>query len=231
MDRQRRPVTPTIARIRFRCSTVWGLRGISFAIEPGSAVALLGRNGSGKTTLLRTLAGVLVPDEGHVEVQGRVASLLSTQAGSMSDLTGRENALLLGVLAGLPRARVQAAFETIRDRSGLGDAFERLVGTYSQGMRARFGFAVIEEVEPEVLLLDEVFEALDGSFRRHVEARARKICDRGGIVIAAGHDYAELGRICDQALVLDEPGVRHISDFDESFTASFAPAVTDRVSE
>lgn len=213
LDRQRRPVTPAMRRVRFRCSTIWGLRHVSFAIEPGSAVALLGRNGAGKTTLLRLLAGVLLPDEGRVEVRGRVASLLSVQAGLIPALTGRENSLLLGVLAGLSKQTARSKLDTIRERSDLNAAFERPVATYSQGMLARLGFSVLEQTEPDVLLLDEVFEAIDDAYRRKVEARAREICAGGGIVMAAGHDHTELRRICDRALVLEGSGVRRIEEF------------------
>jgi len=206
LDRQRRPVTPAAARVRFRCTTIWALRGLSFTVEPGSGVALLGPNGCGKTTLLRTIAGVLSPDEGQVRVRGRVGSLLSVGAGLMTHLTGRENALLLGVLAGLSKARTRGLLDSIKLRSGLGDAYERPVSTYSQGMRARLGFAVLDQADPEVLLLDEVHEAMDGTARRQLEARAHEIRSKGGIVIAAGHDHLQLMRLCDQTLELGQSG-------------------------
>jgi ABC-type polysaccharide/polyol phosphate transport system ATPase subunit len=215
LDRQHRPTTPTLARIRRRCTTIWGLRGLSFEIEPGGGVALAGPNGSGKTTLLRLLAGVLVPDEGRVSVLGRIGSLLSVDAGLMGALTGRENAILLGVLAGLPRERVRDALDSISARAGLEGAFDRPVSTYSQGMRARLGFAVIELTNPEVLLLDEVHEAMDETFRRELQARALDIRRRGGIVVAAGHDHGELGRFCDRALLLDHAGASWVEGLEQ----------------
>lgn len=206
LDRQRRPVTPALARVRFRCTTLWALRGLSFTVGPGAGLALLGPNGCGKTTLLRTIAGVLTPDEGQVQVRGRVGSLLAVGAGLMSQLTGRENALLLGVLAQLSKARTRASLDSIKLRSGVGDAYERPVSTYSNGMRARLGLAVLEQADPEVLLLDEVHEAIDGAARRGLEARAREVRSRGGIVIATGHDHHQLMRLCDQTLELDQSG-------------------------
>src|SRR5205085_7558861 len=113
----------------------------------------------------------------------------SVDAGLMPLLTGRENALLLGSLAGLSRAFVQGALEGVKERSELDGAFDRPVSTYSQGMRARLGFAVIELTAPDVLLLDEVHEAVDESFRQQVVAVAARVRDRGGIVVAAGHDH------------------------------------------
>jgi ABC-type polysaccharide/polyol phosphate transport system ATPase subunit len=135
LDRQQRPVTPTLARVRRRCTTVWAVRRLTFAIEPGAGVALVGPNGAGKTTLLRAIAGVLPADEGRVAVRGRIGSLLAVDAGLMPWLTGRENSLLLGVLAGLPKKAVSRALESLQDRSGLSAAFDRPVSTYSQGMR------------------------------------------------------------------------------------------------
>ena len=216
LDRQHRPVTPTLARLRRRCTTFWALRRISFEIEPGAGVALIGPNGAGKTTLLRLMAGVLVPDEGEVLVHGRIGSLLSVDAGLMPVLTGRENAVLLGALAGLPKGAVRGSLESIAARAGLEDAFDRPVSTYSQGMRARLGFAVTERRDPEVLLLDEVIEAIDEGFRQELSERASEIRRRGGIVVAVGHDHAELARLCDRGLLLDRSGIREVSDLEQA---------------
>jgi ABC-type polysaccharide/polyol phosphate transport system ATPase subunit len=225
LDRQQRPVTPTLARLRRRCTTIWALRGISFEIGPGAGVALVGPNGAGKTTLLRLMAGVLVPDEGQVVVRGRIGSLLSAEAGLMPALTGRENTALLGALAGLPRELVRTSLESISARGGLEHAFDRPVSTYSQGMRARLGFAVIEHLNPEVLLLDEVIEALDEGFRHELGERASEIRRRGGIVVAAGHDHAELARLCDRGLLLDRSGTHEIEDLDQAGELVAAAAV------
>jgi homopolymeric O-antigen transport system ATP-binding protein len=203
-DRQRRGVTPALARLRRRGAETWGLRGVSFSIGPGESVALLGPSGSGKTTLLRVLAGVLAPDTGRLEVNGRVGSLLSTEAGLMPTLTGRENAALLGVLAGLTRSESDAALEGVQERSRLGEGFDRPVSTYSQGMRARLGLTVADEVEPRIVLLDEVHEALDHAFRAVIADRVQALLDAGGIALAAGHDHPLLERFCTRALLLRE---------------------------
>jgi ABC-type polysaccharide/polyol phosphate transport system ATPase subunit len=201
-DRQRRVVTPNTARFRSGTSTKWGIRGVSFSALGGEGIGLIGRSGSGKTTMLRTLAGVYVPDEGRLQVRGPVASLLAIDAGLLSLLTGRENALLLGVLGGLSRRESKRALEGVKARSGRGDAFDYPVSAYSLGMRARRGFSVAEEVEPRVLLLDEVHEALDHEFRTVVQERARKLVDTGGVVVATGHDHPMLERLCSRAIYL-----------------------------
>jgi ABC-type polysaccharide/polyol phosphate transport system ATPase subunit len=201
-DRLSRQVTPTVARLRFGVTDKWGLRDVGLKIGPGEGVALIGPSGSGKTTLLRVVAGVLEPDAGEVDVRGRVGSLLSIDAGLMGPLTGRENSELLGVLAGLSRQSARKALPRVAERIDLEEAFDRPVGSYSQGMRARLGFAVAEEADPRILLLDEVHEALDHEFREIVEAKARSILERGGIVVAAGHDHPLLERLCTRGILL-----------------------------
>ena len=206
-DRQRRVVTPALARLRRRGIETWGLREVSFAIGPGESVALLGSSGSGKTSLLRLIAGVLAPDAGRLDVRGRIGSLLSIDAGLTGSLTGRENVALLGVLAGLSRTETAASLERVSARTELGKPFDRPVSSYSQGMRARLGYAVADEAGTDVLLLDEVHEALDHTFRRTVEQRAAEIRAAGGIVMAAGHDHAILERLCGRALLLRDGSV------------------------
>jgi ABC-type polysaccharide/polyol phosphate transport system ATPase subunit len=212
-DRHRRVVSPTVARLRRRGPIVWGLRDIDLAIAAGEGVALVGSIGSGKTTLLRALGGILPADEGAVTVDGRIGTLLSTQAGLLSLLTGRENTLLLGVLYGLTRRETQAALDEIKDRSQLGDAFELPVATYSEGMCARLGFAVATYRPVDVLLLDEVHESLDHEFRLVVSEHAEAIRGRGGIVVAAGHDHGALEAICDRAILLEGGRVSRDGDF------------------
>jgi ABC-type polysaccharide/polyol phosphate transport system ATPase subunit len=213
-DRQRRVVTPALARLRRRGDVTWGIRHVSFELGPGDSVALLGPSGSGKTTLLRLIAGVLDPDEGKLDVWGRVGSLLSIEAGLMATLTGRENAQLLGVLAGMTRKESRGALAGVGERSRLTDAYDRPVSSYSQGMRARLGLTVAEELEPEILLLDEVHEALDHSFRTVIAGHVQAIVERGGIVVAAGHDHPLLREFCTKALLVRDGSLVTEGPFD-----------------
>jgi ABC-type polysaccharide/polyol phosphate transport system ATPase subunit len=214
-DRLGRVVTPGLGLFRRIRSSSWGLRGVDLDVEPGSGLALIGPTGAGKTTLLRLVASVLPPDEGEVRVRGRIGSLLATAAGLSSLLTGRENAEMLGVLAGLSLEEVRRNMHLVAERVQLDDAFDRPIHTYSLGMRARLGLAGIQAISPQVLLLDEVFEALDHEFRGIVEEYAADIRGRGGIVIAAGHDHPALERICPQAAWLDQGHLRAAGPFDE----------------
>jgi ABC-type polysaccharide/polyol phosphate transport system ATPase subunit len=212
-DRHERVITPALSLVRRRAHTVWALDEIDLAVHPGEAVAVIGATGSGKTTLLRAVAGVVPADRGELRVHGRVGSLLSTEGGLMGGLTGRENARLLAVLAGLPLATVNQRLDALAERSGLGPAFERPVATYSEGMRARLGFAAGTAADPDVLVLDEVFEALDHEYRAVVEEYCAALCARGGVVLAAGHDHEALARMCGRGVHLAGGAVRHDGPF------------------
>jgi lipopolysaccharide transport system ATP-binding protein len=214
-DRYQRAVTPALGLLRRSVAATWGVRDLGFDIGTGEGVALIGPSGSGKTTVLRLIAGVLSPDAGRLEVNGRVGSLLSTEAGLHGLLTGRENAALLGVLAGMSRAESNAALAQIKDATRLDDAFERPVLSYSEGMKARLGFAVADHSGPDIIVLDEVHEALDHEFRRIVAEHAHDTLAAGGIVVAAGHDHPLLATFCERALWLADGQVAADGGFDE----------------
>ena len=203
VNRQKRLVTPSLARLRRGTTESWGLRDVTFDVGPGEAVALIGESGSGKTSLLRAIAGVYEPDEGTIEVDGEVGSLLSVNAGLMTSLTGRENVGLLGTLAGVPFEEARASEDAIAVATDLEEAFDRPTGSYSQGMRARLGFAVADHAGTSVLVLDEVHEALDHRFRAIVRDRALALLAEGGIVVAAGHDHPLLEQMCDRAFLME----------------------------
>ena len=206
-DGQGNVITPMRGRLALRTTETWGLRHVDARIGPGEGVALIGLTGSGKTSLLRAIAGVFPADEGEIRVEGVVASMLSIDAGLLPTLTGRENALLLAVLSGTRRAEAKAQLDSIQRRSGLGESFDHPASTYSQGMRARLGFAAATACEPDVILLDEVHEALDHRFRQTLEETLSELVSRGGIAVAAGHDHEILSRICSRALLMEDGAV------------------------
>jgi ABC-type polysaccharide/polyol phosphate transport system ATPase subunit len=186
---------------------VWALREVSFAVEPGEAVGLVGRNGSGKTTLLRLLAGIIKPTAGHVTVGGRVGSLLELGAGFHPDFTGRENVFLNGSIHGLSRKRVREQMDEIVAFAELQDFIDLPVRTYSSGMAMRLGFAIAAHIEADVLLLDEVFAVGDEAFQRKCFGKIFEFKQRGGTIVFVSHDAAAVEKLCERAILLRAGGL------------------------
>jgi ABC-type polysaccharide/polyol phosphate transport system ATPase subunit len=191
-----------VARGRNRATDVWALRDVSFTVEPGSAVGLVGRNGSGKTTLLRLLSGIVKPTSGHIAVGGRIGSLLELGAGFHPDLTGRENVYLNGSIYGLKRAAIREKLDEIVAFAGLEDFIDLPVRTYSSGMYMRLGFAIASHIEADVLLLDEVFAVGDEAFQRKCFGKIFEFKQRGGTIVFVSHDAGAVERLCDRAVLL-----------------------------
>ena len=191
-----------VARGRTRGHDVVALRNVSFHVEPGSAVGLVGRNGSGKTTLLRLISGIIKPSSGHIDVGGRVGSLLELGAGFHPDLTGRENVFLNGSIHGLKRAYLREQLDEIVAFAGLESAIDRPVRTYSSGMYMRLGFAIASHIAADVLLLDEVFAVGDEQFQRKCFGKIFEFKQRGGTIVFVSHDASAVERLCDRAILL-----------------------------
>jgi len=187
---------------RDQARDVWALQDVSFVVEPGSAVGLVGRNGSGKTTLLRLLAGIIRPTAGRVAVGGRVGSLLELGAGFQPDFTGRENVYLNGSIHGLKRARIRELMDEIVAFAGLERFIDLPVRTYSSGMAMRLGFAVAACIEADVLLLDEVFAVGDEEFQRKCFGKIFEFKQHGGTILFVSHDASSVERLCDRAVLL-----------------------------
>ena len=193
-----------LARRRLRGSEVVALRDVSFEVEPGSAVGLVGRNGSGKTTLLRLLSGIVKPTSGRVSVGGRIGSLLELGAGFHPDMTGRENVFLNGSIHGLRRTAIREKLDEIVAFAGLEDFIDLPVRTYSSGMYMRLGFAIAAHIEADVLLLDEVFAVGDEAFQRKCFGKIFDFKQRGGTIVFVSHDAASVERLCDRAILLKD---------------------------
>jgi ABC-type polysaccharide/polyol phosphate transport system ATPase subunit len=193
-----------VARKRARGHDVVALRDVSFRVEPGSAVGLVGRNGSGKTTLLRLLSGIIKPTSGGVAVEGRVGSLLELGAGFHPDLSGRENVFLNGSIHGLKRAYVREQLDEIVAFAGLEEFIDLPVRTYSSGMYMRLGFAIAAHIDADVLLLDEVFAVGDEQFQRKCFGKIFEFKQGGGTIVFVSHDASAVERLCDRAILLRE---------------------------
>jgi ABC-type polysaccharide/polyol phosphate transport system ATPase subunit len=216
------------ARSHARGSDVWALRDVSFGVEPGSAVGLVGRNGSGKTTVLRLLSGIVKPTSGSVEVGGRVGSLLELGAGFHPDMTGRENVYLNGSIHGLRRAAIREKFDEIVSFAGLEQSIDNPVRTYSSGMYMRLGFAIASHVEAEVLLLDEVFAVGDEAFQRKCFGKIFEFKQAGGTIVFVSHDAASVERLCDRAILLKDGVVSFDGPTHEAIVAYRAQLAGER---
>ena len=182
----------------------WALKDISFTVNKGERLGILGFNGAGKSTLLKTVAGVLKPTKGSVTVHGVIAPLLELGAGFDSNYSGKENIFLYGATMGYSRKYIQERYDEIVEFSELKDFIDVPVKNYSSGMKARLGFAIATAVEPEVLILDEVLSVGDAKFRRKSEAKVRSMFDKGVTVLFVSHSTEQVRRLCDKAIILDK---------------------------
>ena len=182
----------------------WALRDISFTVEKGERLGILGFNGAGKSTLLKTIAGVLKPTKGSVKVHGVIAPLLALGAGFDSNYSGKENIFLYGATMGYSRKYIQEKYDEIVEFSELKDFIDVPIKNYSSGMKARLGFAIATAVEPEVLILDEVLSVGDAKFRRKSEAKVTSMFDKGVTVLFVSHSTEQVRRLCDKAIILEK---------------------------
>jgi lipopolysaccharide transport system ATP-binding protein len=180
----------------------WAVRHVSVEIEPGEAIALVGHNGSGKSTLLKTIAGVLMPDEGEVLVQGRISPMIELGAGFDPELSGRDNIFLNGALLGFSRKQMEGKFDRIVAFSELGDFIDMPIKNYSSGMYARLGFAIAQDVEPDILIVDEVLAVGDERFQEKCKARIRDFRSAGITFCFVSHNYEAAMELCPRAAVL-----------------------------
>ena len=182
----------------------WALKDISFTVEKGERLGILGFNGAGKSTLLKTVAGVLKPTKGSVHVSGIIAPLLELGAGFDSNYSGKENIFLYGATMGYSRKYIESKYDEIVEFSELKDFIDVPIKNYSSGMRARLGFAIATAVEPEVLILDEVLSVGDAKFRNKSEAKVQSMIDKGVTVLFVSHNTEQVRRLCDKAIILEK---------------------------
>jgi lipopolysaccharide transport system ATP-binding protein len=180
----------------------WALRGVSFLVEPGQMLGVIGHNGSGKSTLLRLLGGVMQADEGRITANGRVSGLLELNTGMHPDLSGRENIIINAVVAGLTRREALERMEEVIAFAQLKDFIDNPVRTYSSGMKLRLGFAVAAHVEPGVLLIDEVLSVGDLAFQQKCLDRIGQFKQGGCAIVFVSHDLAHIEKLCDRVIWL-----------------------------
>ena len=181
----------------------WALQDIALQVRRGETLGVIGRNGAGKSTLLKILAGVTPPTSGNIRTSGRIFSMIELSAGMHMDLTGRENTMLLGTIAGIPFRELRRKLPAIEEFCELGDWFERPVRMYSSGMLARLGFAVAMNVEADILLIDEILAVGDITFQRKCLEAMEQMQGSGKTIIFVSHAIRQIERLCGTTLLLD----------------------------
>ena len=188
------------------------LNNVSFSIDRGESVGIVGDNGAGKSTLLKMITGVAFPDEGEITVNGKVAALLELTAGFSLEMTGRENIYLKGYILGLEDEYIKEIEENIISFAELGDYMNQPVRTYSSGMKMRLGFAINVNIEPDVLVVDEALAVGDASFKRKCKDKIKDIIAAGTTVLYVSHNADSVKEICPRAIYLRKGSVIYDGD-------------------
>jgi teichoic acid transport system ATP-binding protein len=191
---------------------VEALKGVSFDVPHGQVLGIVGVNGAGKSTLMRTVAGILPPTSGRVEVHGRVSTLLALGVGFNRKLTGRENVVLGGLAAGLSRDRLQEKYDEIVDFAELGEFMDMPMQTYSSGMYGRLAFSVAVNMDPDILLIDEALSVGDARFKRKSFDKMRELCGEDRTILLVSHALGSIEELCDSAIWIHKGDLRMWDD-------------------
>ena len=191
------------------------LDDVSFKLEKGDKLGILGLNGAGKSTLLKIIAGVFKPSEGTVKKSGKLAPMLELGAGFEKNYTGRENIFLNGALMGYSKEYMESKYDEIVEFSELGDFIDVPIKNYSSGMKSRLGFAIATIVTPDILILDEVLSVGDGKFRKKSEKKIKSMFKDGVTVLFVSHSLEQVKRLCNKAMILDQGKLIAYGDIDE----------------
>ncbi|HEX3281322.1 MAG TPA: ABC transporter ATP-binding protein [Pyrinomonadaceae bacterium] len=187
--------------------TIWALRDVSFKVAPGEVIGIIGRNGAGKSTLLKILARITKPTKGHVELRGRVGSLLEVGTGFHSELTGRENIFLNGAILGMSKREIEAKFDEIVAFAETEAFLDTPVKRYSSGMIVRLAFAVAAHLEPEILIIDEVLAVGDFAFQKKCLGKMNEVAKHGRTVLFVSHDISAVNALCQRVILLNEGSI------------------------
>jgi ABC-type polysaccharide/polyol phosphate transport system ATPase subunit len=187
---------------------VEALKNVSFSVPQGKVMGVVGANGAGKSTLMRSVAGILPPTRGRIEVDGRVSTLLSLGVGFNRKLTGRQNIVLGGLAAGLTRSELADRYDEIVAFAELDDFMDMPMRTYSSGMYGRLAFAVAVTMHPDILIIDEAMSVGDARFRRKSSKRMRELCGEAKTILLVSHALGTIEQLCDEAIWLDKGQLR-----------------------
>jgi lipopolysaccharide transport system ATP-binding protein len=203
----------------------WALKNVSFEVEQGDVLGVIGRNGAGKSTLLKVLSRITEPTSGRAVIRGRVSSLLEVGTGFHPELSGRENVYLNGTILGMTKGEIDKKFDQIVEFSGIAKFLDTPIKRYSSGMKVRLAFAVAAHLEPEVLIIDEVLAVGDLEFQKRCIGKMQEVAGGGRTVIFVSHDFPSVQSLCTKALIIEQGKASEIMSPDEAiqqFSKSFA---------
>jgi lipopolysaccharide transport system ATP-binding protein len=193
----------------------WALRDISFDVQPGESIGIIGRNGAGKSTLLKILSRITPPTTGRITVRGRIASLLEVGTGFHQELTGRENIFMNGSILGMKHAEIKAKFDEIVDFSGTEKFLDTPLKHYSSGMQLRLAFAVAAHLEPEILIIDEVLAVGDAEFQKKCLGKMEDVTRSGKTILFVSHNMTAVSGLCQKGLLLVNGAVSYAGQIDQ----------------
>ncbi|MBR8833065.1 MAG: ABC transporter ATP-binding protein [Stigonema ocellatum SAG 48.90 = DSM 106950] len=194
----------------------WAIKDVSFEINQGDKVGIIGRNGAGKSTLLKILSRITEPTKGTIRINGRVASLLEVGTGFHPELTGRENVFLNGAILGMSRAEIKRKFDEIVDFAEIEKFLDTPVKRYSSGMYVRLAFAVAAHLEPEILIVDEVLAVGDATFQKKCLGKMGEVAEGGRTVLFVSHNMQAIRRLCSQAIYLEKGVTKKVNSVEEA---------------
>jgi len=193
----------------------YAIKNINLEIKKGESIGIIGRNGAGKTTLLRIIAGVYKPTEGKVFVKGKIMPIIELGAGFDMELTGKENIFINGLLLGMTKKEIEGKYDEIVEFSGLKDFINSPLRTYSSGMILRLGFSVATSLDPDIILLDEVFAVGDAEFREKCIKRMNEMKEKGATLLFVSHDMNAIRENCEKAILLENGKIKDTGDINK----------------
>jgi lipopolysaccharide transport system ATP-binding protein/teichoic acid transport system ATP-binding protein len=221
---ERRPTLRSMVRRMGRGEKVVreieAVKDVSFEVPSGTVLGIVGANGAGKSTLVRTIAGILPPTSGRIDVYGRVSTLLALGVGFNKNLSGRDNVRLGGLAAGLERDKLEEKYEEIVRFAELGEFMDMPMRTYSSGMYGRLAFSVAVNMDPDILLIDEALSVGDARFRRKSANKMRELCSQAHTIVLVSHALGSIRELCDQAIWMDQ-GVMRMWDEPEAVVDAY----------
>ena len=192
----------------------WALKDVSFDVDRGDVVGIIGRNGAGKSTILKLISGLFKPTEGTIDTKGRIVPMLELGSGFDPELTGRENIFLNGAILGYPEDFLKERYDEILEFSELQEFIDRPIKTYSSGMMMRLAFSVATIVKPEILIVDEILAVGDDAFQKKSHAKMMELMHGGATVLYVSHNLAQIRDLCNKAVWLDHGQVKMVGETD-----------------